>query len=175
MGEYIGIDASQGRIVPVWVDTHNGNQDIYTAMIDQNQFARVEGTVFGDCNANGVQDTGETGVGNALVYLLHDAGFDTVRTDSTGHYVFDGLFAGSYTLSAGPAQTYPSAGGTYAVTLAATQDMAGKNFGVAGSALHSGKIAGTVFETCNGSAPHDSLGAARPGVLVLLSHDSVID
>ena len=27
LGDYMGIDARQGRIVPIWVDTHLGNED----------------------------------------------------------------------------------------------------------------------------------------------------
>jgi hypothetical protein len=175
IGDYMGIAAAQGRIVPVWVDTHLGDQDIYVSMVDQNKFAKVEGNVFADCNSDGVQDSGETGIGNMLVYLLHDAGFDTVRTDSTGHYVFDGLFAGAYSISVGGGQTFPAGGDPYNVTLSATQDLTAQNFGVSGASLHAGVIAGTVYATCGGAASHDSVGAGDPGVLVLLTHDSVVD
>lgn len=34
LGEYIGVTSSQGRVNPVWTDTREGNQDVYTAVLD---------------------------------------------------------------------------------------------------------------------------------------------
>ena len=56
--------------------------------------------VFSDCNGNGVQDAGESGVSGVTVQLLNAAGtsvLSTTTTDSSGHYLFSGLAAGTYT------------------------------------------------------------------------------
>jgi hypothetical protein len=119
LGDYMGIAASQGRIVPTWVDTHLGNEDIYIANIEQSQLGRIEGTISAECNE-----------GNVLVYLSHDNGIDTVRTDSTGHYVFDGLFAGSYNVSIKDGETVSSDSTSYFIQLSAAQVVAGKDFRV---------------------------------------------
>ena len=33
LGEYVGVTAQDGRVHPVWTDTRNGNQDVYTARV----------------------------------------------------------------------------------------------------------------------------------------------
>ncbi|HWQ19359.1 MAG TPA: SdrD B-like domain-containing protein [Methanotrichaceae archaeon] len=70
-------------------------------------FARVEvappaslgDLVWNDANANGIQDSGETGIAGIGVDLLKSgAPQDTATTDSAGHYTFAGLTPGSYSL-----------------------------------------------------------------------------
>jgi protocatechuate 3,4-dioxygenase beta subunit len=67
--------------------------------------ASLGDTVFHDLNANGLQDTGETGIANAEVKLLDGAGNPvlddmgqpvTTMTDSDGKYAFTGLRPGDY-------------------------------------------------------------------------------
>jgi hypothetical protein len=89
LGEYIGIDARRNRIVPSWVDTHLGNQDIYIAVIDQDSTATIRGRVSG---YDALQVSG------IALLLLHDNGIDSAFADSTGYYQFDGLFPGTYAL-----------------------------------------------------------------------------
>src|SRR5579862_4364637 len=129
-GDYMGIAASQGRIVPIWVDTRSGNEDIYVSVIDQSMLGRIEGTVFNDCNGDGVQEPDEAFVGGVRVLLSHDGGVDTAVTDANGRYTFDGLFASTYGLSLqSTQQSFPQHGG-YTVALGRAQTASGKNFGV---------------------------------------------
>ncbi|MFC1764543.1 Ig-like domain-containing protein [Planctomycetota bacterium] len=73
--------------------------------------ASIEGTIWNDINANGMQDIGESGLANWTVEL--DNGL-SVTTDSNGQYLFTGLGAGDYTVSPemlqGWLQTYPISG-----------------------------------------------------------------
>ncbi len=57
--------------------------------------------VWEDMNANGVQDTGEPGLSGVEVILNDCQGnpLDTLITDSTGHYLFENLKPGEYTIS----------------------------------------------------------------------------
>ena len=68
------------------------------------QPASIGDTIWLDVDGDGVQDIGETGIAGVTVELT---GFDgngnpvtlTTITDADGHYVFDGLLAGAYTLT----------------------------------------------------------------------------
>ncbi len=69
------------------------------AQIDQAQLAGFGDKVFDDANANGVQDSGETGVAGVTVKLLDaDGNFlgATTTTDASGSYAFTNLNAGVY-------------------------------------------------------------------------------
>jgi protocatechuate 3,4-dioxygenase beta subunit len=60
--------------------------------------AEICGTVYHDRNDNGVQDSGEEGIGNTRV-VLYDAQGNVVaeaRTDAEGAYCFTNLIAGEY-------------------------------------------------------------------------------
>src|SRR5579862_5195569 len=92
LGDYMGISASQGRVVPIWVDTRSGDQDIYLANIDQDQAGRIEGYLY-------CANDSTTRIAGATVTIAHDGGYNSTLTDSTGHYFFDGLFAGDYVVS----------------------------------------------------------------------------
>jgi hypothetical protein len=59
--------------------------------------------VWQDTNGNGCQDAGEPGIPNVQVQLFSGCGSNitlvaTTTTDSTGHYLFTNLCAGSYTV-----------------------------------------------------------------------------
>ncbi len=61
----------------------------------------VSGILFHDQNDNGVQDEGEYGLNTATVRLLSSDGeIDLVRSvDENGHYLFDGVMPGDYTIT----------------------------------------------------------------------------
>ena len=55
--------------------------------------------VWNDANQNGVQDAGEAGLPGVAVRLLKDGSpFATTTTDANGHYTFNGLCPGNYTV-----------------------------------------------------------------------------
>ncbi|MFN6441497.1 MAG: SdrD B-like domain-containing protein [Nostoc sp. DedSLP01] len=62
------------------------------------QLASLGNFVFEDKNANGIQDAGEIGIGNATVNLLDTAGnvITTTTTDGNGLYSFSNLQPGDY-------------------------------------------------------------------------------
>jgi protocatechuate 3,4-dioxygenase beta subunit len=83
--------------------------------------ASIGDYVWFDSNLNGVQDSGETGVAGVTVDLLNAAGTSTLAvttTDSTGHYSFTNLAAGSYEVQfvapTGDAFSTPQQGGNSA-------------------------------------------------------------
>ena len=64
----------------------------------------IAGTVFHDVNDNGVPDSGEDAIPGTIITLSGtdvngDAVSDTRVTNDTGDYVFDGLLAGTYTVT----------------------------------------------------------------------------
>jgi hypothetical protein len=60
----------------------------------------LEGLVWNDKNANGLQDTGEPGMNNIIVHLYQQNNFliNTTSTNSKGYYHFNKLATGSYYL-----------------------------------------------------------------------------
>ncbi len=128
LGDYMGIDARHGRIVPCWVDTHLGNQDIYVAIIDPTQTGSISGTVTTDSVCN---------FGGNILFLSHDNGTDTTFTDSAGHYSFDGLFPGTYqiygqlfprSMEGVCQQVFPDSLKTYTVVIDSHQVVTGVDF-----------------------------------------------
>ena len=94
--------------------------------------------VWTDTNANGIQDTGETGIsGMALTLSLSGTIVGTTTTGTNGAYSFGGLAAGAYTVCTSPSisltQTYDLDGTTSkncaAVTLAGGQNRTDVDFG----------------------------------------------
>ncbi|MFM9438225.1 serine-aspartate repeat-containing protein C/D/E [Janthinobacterium sp. CG_23.3] len=65
------------------------------------QKAQIGDRVWGDCNGNGVQDTGESGVACVTVNLLNSAGavVASATTDSYGKYLFTNLTPGVYSVA----------------------------------------------------------------------------
>ena len=68
--------------------------------------ATLQGIKFNDANGNGIQDPGDKGLGNEVIYIRHNdiadlnptEGFYTLYTESSGKYTFDYTDPGSYTL-----------------------------------------------------------------------------
>ncbi|MBI3363403.1 MAG: hypothetical protein HY033_00675 [Ignavibacteriae bacterium] len=96
-GDYMGIASSQGRVVPIWTDSHLGNQDVYITLIDSLAYGSsvIAGTVFNDCDGNGIQGPDEPLIPGWSVTLEGETN-GAVSTDSLGHFEFKFLIAGSY-------------------------------------------------------------------------------
>jgi len=105
--------------------------------------AAIDVSVFGDANANGIQDTGETGLDNRTVYLdnnnnsVFDAGDLQAFNSGSGNYQFNGLPAGTYTVRVqtpdGTSVTTP-VGGSSSIVLGSGQ-VASTTFGLNGPDL----------------------------------------
>lgn len=97
------------------------DQDAGLGLVIAQQAAagEIQGTLWNDADANGMQDPGEAGLSNWTVYLdldqngQQDGGDPTQTTDAAGNYMFTGLAPGAYyvgvTPPAGWNQTYPAA------------------------------------------------------------------
>ncbi len=61
-------------------------------------FGSIGDYVFDDNNKDGIQNAGDTPIGNVKVYLLSSTGIklDSTFTDPSGKYLFDSLLTGSY-------------------------------------------------------------------------------
>ncbi len=64
------------------------------------ELGSIGDTIWVDNNMNGVQDNGEQGIPNVLVILtLPDNTTVTTTTDANGHYLFEDLYPGDYTVT----------------------------------------------------------------------------
>ena len=90
----------------------------------------LTGMKFEDLNCNGKKEAGEPGLPGWTIQLSNGA---TTTTDALGNYYFNNLAPGVYTVSEinqpGWTQTYPSAPGTYTVTLTTGQAIGALDFG----------------------------------------------
>src|SRR5258706_14355461 len=59
-GDWMGIDAAQGRSVPSWPDTRLGKQNVFVAAIDHD--GSIRGSVFSDCDKDGNRLSSEKGL-----------------------------------------------------------------------------------------------------------------
>ncbi|MCY2986910.1 MAG: dockerin type I domain-containing protein [Planctomycetota bacterium] len=135
--------------------------------------ATIAGTIWNDGDADGLHDTGEAGLSGWTVYLdtnnsnTFDTGETSVTSDANGNYGFT-LNAGSYNVREvvqnNWQQTAP-AGGVYAVTLTAGQNVAGKDFG---NRQLSATITGTIWNDGDADGLHDTGEAGLSGWTVYL-------
>ncbi len=100
--------------------------------------AKISGTVFNDLDGDGVRNAGEPGLAGRIVYLDQSRNYRRdprerfVITDANGHYAFDNLAPGDYTVreesSINSRLTSPM-GGVYEVNLSDGQVVPIKDFG----------------------------------------------
>lgn len=117
----------------------NGATDFFAFNQSAAGQASISGQVFLDANGNRAKDSSEPGLAGWTVFLdtiangTLDPGEPNVMTDPTGNYTFSGLSPGTYTvaevLQGGFRETLPDAPGTYSVTVAASEQISGKDFG----------------------------------------------
>jgi SdrD B-like domain len=135
--------------------------------------ASISGVKFNDINGNGIEDPGEAGVAGVTIMLTDSAqNVTTAVTDSSGHFSFENLPAGSYTLSealpSGTVQTSPGGGGYIGVVLMPGEQFTGALFGNQVESA-SGSIAGTGFLDVNGNGIREPDEPGFPGVVVELA------
>ncbi|HWE01234.1 MAG TPA: SdrD B-like domain-containing protein [Tepidisphaeraceae bacterium] len=128
-----GINAG-GSIVAT---TSNGHSVLLTPQ--SKTLGAISGTVFNDQNGDGVQQAGEPGLAGQTLFLdlnnngAPNPGEPTAVTNAAGHYAFNGLWEGTYTVanvlpSNAWRQTLPAANGTHVVTLSLGKAVSGENF-----------------------------------------------
>ncbi|MBI3195338.1 MAG: VCBS repeat-containing protein, partial [Ignavibacteriae bacterium] len=95
------------------------------------KYGSISGQKFSDENANGIQDSSESGVKNWKIYLAGSVN-DSTTTDSLGYYSFRNLFARTYDISEesrnGWVRTLPLSG-MYNVSITSGDSLTGFDFG----------------------------------------------
>ncbi len=105
LGTYqVAIESQAGYVVtspmPVTVQINSSDDQIVADFAVHVNETRVEGVVFEDSNQNGIQDSGEEGIGGATVYVdlndnrVFDAGEPNVVTPIDGSYLLDAVMPG---------------------------------------------------------------------------------
>ncbi len=161
-----------------------GQGDINIDLDDCGTLGSVGNRVWLDTNGNGVQDSGETGINGVTVQLINSNGnaIASAITSGDGNYTFDGLPAGTYTVSIVTGTLPTGVGPTYDLdgvatankatfTLAAGADRTDVDFGYRGNL----SIGDRVWNDANGNGAQDSGETGYNGVTVqLLSGTTVI-
>jgi hypothetical protein len=115
----------------------------------------IGGVKYNDLNGNGVRDSGEAGLAGWRMELSGDAS-GTAYTDAEGHYLFGGLFPGSYTVAEvwrdGWRQTEPANMDMHAVNLGPEENFSAANFG---------NVADSAFAASFRTFTYDSLALAK--------------
>jgi hypothetical protein len=134
----------------------------------------ISGTVFNDANANSIDNAGEVGLKNEIVYLdlNFDGSFDgndlAQTTDSHGQFDFTNLTAGVYRVSvvvpSGFRQTSPGQV-FYDVAANGINDIhTGENFGL----TNTGIIRGNVFDDMNDDGVKDVIDQGISGITIFI-------
>jgi hypothetical protein len=123
----------------------------------------ISGVVFNDANGNGVQDGGEPGILNSVIYMSGSRN-DSMVTDANGNYAFICLDTGKYVVKQRVlpffVRTVPKSVDSYTDTIkSSAQFKIGRNFGIFTSTI----ISGTVFNDIDGNAIKDSGDPVLPG------------
>ncbi len=126
------------------------------------------GVIFEDTNGNGIMDSTEQGIPNALVY----AGNYSTRTDSSGHYMLivpSGVYSIIYCAPTGYTYTIPLSSmnnglacrGYMHVTISGGGMHCGFNFGIQNNSV---SVCGTVYLDANNNQTQDSTENGIPNV-----------
>ncbi|NEX62981.1 SdrD B-like domain-containing protein [Noviherbaspirillum galbum] len=154
----------------------------YQPLILHTQASTLAGTVYHDKDNSGSFSTGDAGLVNVTLTLKDGSGnvVGTTVTDSSGHYSFDGLMAGTYTIiETQPAgfidnkETLGSQGGTanpggandvILATLGVGVNGVSNNFGE----LQPASLGDRLWIDANGNGKQDAGEAGIPGHIVTL-------
>ena len=151
----------------------------------------IGSTVWLDLNNDGLLDNGETGVANVTVELLNPTNgaiLGTTATDASGHYVFDGLTAGSYQVAflapAADGFTRQGVGGNQAINSSANIATgvtgpitlaAGMTYNNANAGLAKAALGDRVWRDANRNGVQDTGETGIGGVSVkLLAADTLV-
>jgi len=97
-----------GRTGNVTLTTATPNVTYVDAGMNISQPSRIGDFIWNDLDKDGVQDAGEPGIAGVLVTLYDNLGnpVRTTITDNNGHYEFNDVPPGTYTLGVTPPQGY---------------------------------------------------------------------
>jgi protocatechuate 3,4-dioxygenase beta subunit len=135
------------------------------------QYGSISGNVFRDVNGNAVHDVGEVGLTSWKIYINGPLD-DSVLTDENGFYLFQFLYAGTYSISEehleGWVQSLPVGNGIHVVNIISGQNVFNKNFGN----YQLSSAGGTIFNDLNGNGVKDAEDTGISDWTVLLSGDA---
>ena len=134
-----------------------GSQSILAAMsynfgVKAIPVGSLSGSVFGDCNNDGIRQDGEGGIGQVTMTLVNAAtgATTTTQTNNDGSYSFPNLAPGTYSVIEGATPGFIASKGNTGtltgITVAGGADNGGNNFGE----IQLGSIAGVVYSDKTG-------------------------
>ncbi|MEM7128996.1 MAG: SdrD B-like domain-containing protein [Chloroflexota bacterium] len=87
-------------VTPAQVNLLSGSHFRSIGFVNSTTTASIGDFVWLDWNENGLQDSGESGVGGVTVHLLDGQGTEiaSTSTDNSGQYIFQNLLPGGYSL-----------------------------------------------------------------------------
>ncbi|NJL59079.1 MAG: hypothetical protein HC887_04940 [Desulfobacteraceae bacterium] len=102
-------DSTTGKTGIITLSGGENNPKIDAGLyIPGTDFATISDKIWYDVNQDGIQDSGEPGIPGVTVRLYDENGrlISTIRTDSTGFYIFSGLPRGDYIIEVEPPEGY---------------------------------------------------------------------
>ncbi len=131
--------------------------------------AAIRGTIYNDANRNGLRDSGETSLAGWTVYLTGKSG-GTTMSDSSGSYLFSGLWPGSYLVYISYPQGWWSQSSARGVSL--LPETTFTHIDIGSYQIVPGSVRGIVFHDANGNGVRDSGDMPLANWQVFLSGDS---
>jgi protocatechuate 3,4-dioxygenase beta subunit len=139
----------------------------------------ISGVKFVDTNADGAFDTGKPGLAGVTVFLdannngVLDPGEPSTTTDANGHFQFNNVGPGSFTVREVPQPGWVQTTATQVITALSGQDVSGADIGN----FQTATISGTKFLDTNGGGVRESGEPGLAGVTIFLdaNHNGVLD
>ncbi|MCR9287245.1 MAG: carboxypeptidase regulatory-like domain-containing protein [Bacteroidetes bacterium] len=101
------VDPNTGETILFNFNPNQGSDNSWSAGLILS-FGMIGDFVFYDCNGNGFQDLGESGIGNVPVYLIQNGiVIDSMTTFNSGAYLFNNIPTGTYSIKFGSPVGFP--------------------------------------------------------------------
>ena len=149
-------DGWKQTLAPDGVSITSSGQEIDNVNFGNFKLGEICGVKFNDLNGNGKKDDGEPGLAGWTITLT--PGGATMVTDADGHYCFEGLFTGDYTLTETLQDGWKQTLAPDGVSITSSgQEIDNVNFGN----FKLGEICGVKFNDLNGNGKKDD---GEPGL-----------
>ncbi len=135
----------------------------------------IQRILYNDLNGNGIQDEGETGLQNRTVFIdsnkdgIRNEGETATTTSESGHYLFDNVTPGTYSVAQVQEEGWKNTGEAQIVNVDPDKTVSDVDFG---SQILPGTIQGILYNDLNGNGIQDEGETGLQGRTVFIDSNN---